>query len=173
MRKSKEHSKLLKHIIKTGKYAHMTFEEKFWKLVDVRGPNDCWIYNGKLYSNGYGCFRMNKIEALSHRISYTITHGIIPIKKIVMHSCDVRNCVNPNHLSVGTHSDNIQDMLGKNRENPPMGENNHRCKLKDEEVLEIRKMRKDGVLGKEIAKKYNISEPQVYRIANMKRRSTI
>jgi hypothetical protein len=166
---------LLKQEIKTGPYAHITFEEKFWKQIQFPSNyNDCWIFNGKLYSNGYGCFGINRTSFLAHRISFLIYYHYLPNNEnIVMHNCDNRACVNPLHLKEGSTSDNIQDMLNKNRNNPSKGENHFRCKLSDQDVLDIRKARKKGVLGKVLAEKYHVSKTQIYRIANNKRRRGI
>jgi len=161
----------LKQEIKTGPYAHMTFEEKFWLQVNIKSKNECWEFTKHLYSNGYGMFNISYRSVLAHRLSYMIHYGKIPDNKIIMHSCDNRKCVNPFHLSAGTQSENVQDMLSKGRDNFSKGTNHFRCKLDDNQIKEIIDARKKGIPGKELSEKYNVSCPQIYRVANGKRRN--
>ena len=91
---------------------------EFWKRVDVRGPQDCWLWQGTtIPRNGYGTFWHADLKQMvtAHRGAYLITHGAIPDGLEVMHSCDVRLCQNPAHLKLGTHLENMQDMQAKGR----------------------------------------------------------
>lgn len=76
----------------------------------------CWEWTGAKNNKGYGCLAVNKQKWLAHRLSYTITKGQIPAGQIICHTCDNPHCVNPQHLFAGTHTDNIKDMLTKNRQ---------------------------------------------------------
>jgi hypothetical protein len=163
----------LKREIKTGKYAHITFEEKFWKQVNLKTEDECWEFNKKLFSNGYGCFKINHLDVLAHHVSYLLIKGFIQDGNVIMHNCDNRKCVNPKHLSEGSQNDNITDMFNKNRQNPPMEMKNHRCKLTDKQILEIRELKKLNMLNREIALLYGVSLPQVSRINNYKRRANV
>jgi len=89
--------------------------ERFWpKVYKTLG---CWIWNaGKTsrdLSRGYGIFWLNGRKVLSHRVSWEIHNGPIPKGMNVLHDCDNPPCVNPEHLWLGTHSDNIQDAADK------------------------------------------------------------
>lgn len=76
---------------------------------------DCWLWQAGKFDSGYGQMHYEGKNQLAHRASYQMYKGPIPEGLVVMHSCDVRLCVNPNHLSVGTQKDNIQDCRDKGR----------------------------------------------------------
>lgn len=75
----------------------------------------CWLYRGFVHKNGYGdmCYRGKNMRV--HRLSYRLHKGEIPPGMDVCHTCDVRNCVNPDHLWVGTRKENVDDMTVKAR----------------------------------------------------------
>ena len=79
----------------------------------------CWEWQGFCLANGYGRFglRAGKI-VLAHRFAYEMANGVIPDGKMILHSCDNPPCVNPAHLSVGTHADNMHDMENRGRRAP-------------------------------------------------------
>lgn len=86
----------------------------FWCKVDKRGENECWCWTGGTQSRGYGSFSVNGKTYNAHRVSYVIHTGRIP-KHNVLHTCDTRRCVNPNHLWDGTQLENVRDMIEKGR----------------------------------------------------------
>ena len=88
--------------------------ERFWNKVDIRDENDCWIWTGGTVKQ-YGEFRFNDKIQSTHRISWQIHFGTIPEGMDVLHHCDNPPCVNPKHLFLGTHSDNMQDAEQKGR----------------------------------------------------------
>ena len=98
---------------------------RFWRFVEVAGPDDCWLWVGGRTSNGYGQMWSgvysggHAVPVRAHRASYVIHYGEIPEGKYVCHTCDNRLCVNPAHLWLGTHSDNMLDMRSKGRAVPP------------------------------------------------------
>ena len=75
----------------------------------------CWIWTSAKSGNGYGAITLRRKSMAAHRVSFIIHKGEIPDGLIVMHSCDVPLCVNPDHLSLGTHRDNAADMVAKGR----------------------------------------------------------
>lgn len=97
--------------------------DRFWPKVAVAGPDECWLWKAQITPAGYGQIGVGSLSdgtrgyALAHRMSYELAHGPIPHGMFVCHRCDVRNCVNPAHLFVGTHSDNMRDCSRKGRLN--------------------------------------------------------
>src|SRR3954468_24321166 len=94
--------------------------EAFWKKVDKRGTDDCWIWTGKRDGHGYGIFRgfSGKGEQAS-RFSLELSTGV-PLKEgeCALHNCpngDNPSCVNPGHLWIGTKADNNTDKMEKGR----------------------------------------------------------
>ncbi len=154
----------------TGSNAYKTPREIFMsKFQRGRG---CWNWKGKMFSNGYGDFRIKGKDMLAHRVMFQLVNGLIQFKRIlVCHRCDNRACLNPGHLFLGTHSDNTQDMLKKGRGNPPCGIAHYRCKLSDSDVAKIRKQYGTGkVLQQVLADRFGVRPNQISRIVTGARR---
>ncbi len=121
-------------------YNRVPIEERFWQYVNK--TESCWLWTGAIRSNGYGVINEggNHGKAIRvHRLSYEMHHGPIPPDLLVCHTCDVRNCVNPDHLFLGTYKDNNQDMSRKGRARGGVtGEAHGSAKLTEQQVLEIR-----------------------------------
>ena len=86
---------------------------RFWSKVNK--SDDCWTWTASCNKWGYGQFRLNGRCVLAHRAAYVFEHGPIPDGLFVMHLCDNPPCVNPAHLTLGTHTDNMADMKAKGR----------------------------------------------------------
>ncbi len=127
-----------------GARAHASLEERFWRRVQKAGPNECWEWTGGKAPNGYGIISKGGKSAgamSAHRASYMIANGApAPSDLVVMHSCDNRGCVNPNHLRLGTVRDNTADMdaKGRRRTVAPLGEGNGKSVLNADLVRYIR-----------------------------------
>lgn len=96
---------------------YQQFAEQFW--LKVRKSEGCWIWQGiidKRPDHGYGWFKFGgKWRVRAHRFSWEITYGNIPDGMLICHKCDVRACVRPEHLFLGTSRDNAKDMTKKGR----------------------------------------------------------
>lgn len=77
--------------------------------------NDCWLLPASKKNNGYSKMRINGVNKRAHKVSWEVFVGPVPKGLLVLHHCDVRHCVNPAHLWLGTPKDNYDDMLRKNR----------------------------------------------------------
>jgi hypothetical protein len=138
-----------------------TIRERFWSFVDRKPHNKCWDWTGAFAGGSYGVIKINKKNILAHRFCYKLCFGEIPNCLFVCHSCDNPKCVNPSHLFLGRHKDNMNDMVKKDRQ--AVGENNGRCKITLVQVEKIRALK--GKLSQEkIAKLFNISKTTVGHI---------
>jgi len=142
-------------------------EQAFWRCVDK--THACWQWNGHRLKKGYGQFYYKK-ESLAHRISWILTNGSIPDGLYVLHKCDNPPCVNPDHLFLGTQSQNLADMVAKGRDDPSYGENHFRCKLSLKQVKQIRQLRELGTLQSVLAESFGVTAAHISRIAGGTRR---
>lgn len=139
--------------------------KKFWSKVNK--TNDCWLWIGCLKDGRYGSFYFRKKGERAHRVAWILTYGDIPEELCVLHKCDNTLCVNPEHLFLGTQLDNIKDRDSKGRCNPgdsfKKGSLHKMAKLKEENILEIRKLYKQFSQQK-IAEQFGVSIMTINRI---------
>ena len=144
----------LKSII--GKEFDDSFKERFWSKVN-RGTG-CWMWTAEVKWDGYGKYWSNGRAVQAHRFSWELGHGPIPKGMVVCHLCDVKGCVRPSHLFIGTQSDNIQDAVKKGR--------TRTVKLTIDQVKQIRV---DSTSISEIARKYQMDPSTISRIKSRQR----
>lgn len=111
---------------------------RFYDKISCEDERGCWIWGASCLKGGYGKFTIHKKDLTSHRVSYMIHKGEIPLGFVVRHTCDNPKCVNPDHLLVGTRLDNVRDMDDRGRRRTPSGENHKNSKLTRENVIYIR-----------------------------------
>lgn len=93
--------------------------DRFMDKVMPEPMSGCWLWTGCALPSGYGNFRDGGGMTLAHRFAYGQFVGAIPSGGVVMHKCDTPCCVNPEHLSIGTHADNVADKVKKGRQRGP------------------------------------------------------
>ncbi len=91
---------------------------RFHNSYEVITETGCWLWTGWCGSQGYGGLMVKNEAVRAHRLSWELHYGPIPKGLYVCHKCDVKSCVNPDHLFLGTHKDNIQDAIKKGRIKP-------------------------------------------------------
>jgi hypothetical protein len=142
--------------------------ERFEEKVDKQ-EDGCWIWEGAKNNKGYGIFSYKGKTILAHRMSWLLHNGEIPKEQNVLHKCDVRACVNPEHLFLGSLKDNMQDCSKKGRlhVNFPgySGEKHGNAKLKNSDVIEIRERRKNGERACLLAKEYGVHRQTISDIS--------
>jgi len=156
--------------------------ERFeFKVYRTQSKDECDVWLAAIDNKtGYGQFGINGVCRGAHRIALEIKLGR-PIKSGMQanHTCDNRWCVNSNHLYEGTQLENIQDAIKRGRHisppkndiNPPIkyGEENNNCKLRKEQVKEIRELYKTKkITYSKLAKGFNISGGTISQIINNK-----
>ncbi len=145
---------------------HTTVQSRFWSKILILGPDDCWNWKGPFKSTGYGAFEVHTgIQEMSHRMTWQLTHGLIPKGMCVCHRCDNPKCCNPAHLFLDTVGGNFQDMMRKGRH-----AKGHKAGAKDRRfsifsVMEIRLLcNQGGMSGAELSRLFGNTAHEMNRI---------
>lgn len=137
-----------------------TLEQRFSEKI-VIAESGCHEWTGCLAENGYGMLHLDGRTAYAHRVAFEMAHGPIPSGGQIMHSCDNRRCVNPEHISLGSFRENMADMVSKSRQ--ALGIKNAHAKLTEEEVKLIRSLNGTNAA---VAKRFKVSASLVSLIRN-------
>lgn len=146
--------------------------KKQWGTTDldrfmryVRVTDTCWLWTGSSYTQfgarTYGQFYLAGRRTSAHRASYILHRGAIPDGLDILHSCDVKACVNPDHLRPGTHQENIREAFDKLPAGHFAGENNGRARLTWDDVHAIRSI---GGRTIDLARRYGVLPQQISNI---------
>lgn len=140
--------------------------ERFHEKVSPEPNSGCWIWTGAVKEHGYGVIGLGRRgtgTAKAHRVAYELYKGPIADGLFVLHSCDIPSCVNPDHLRLGSQSDNMRDCVKRKRHVMPdnRGERATWAKLTAEMARDIKTRTKTGP---EYAKLYGVSKSAIYRI---------
>lgn len=144
----------------------------------------CWLWTASKMANGYGQIGYKGKNAYAHRVSWILHKGQIKDGLFVLHRCDVRCCVNPDHLFLGSAKDNMHDMIVKGRQNfnwkqgkPATNKGKRSCisrenhgmaKLTEKDIAEIRRRYECGETQKSLGIEYGVIQPHISRIIRNK-----
>jgi hypothetical protein len=142
----------------------LPYADKFWSGVAKAGDDDCWLWTLGKDGKGYGGIGIQGRSLRCHKIAYLLVKGDIPAGLQVRHECDNPPCCNPAHLILGTHKQNMEDMAARGRVGTLHGDRNPKAKLTAEQVQELLVLRQLGALQRELAARFNISQPVVKKI---------
>lgn len=147
---------------KTAVPADVRFREK------VNKTEGCWLWTAGVNRQGYGLFnRATKPSkcVLAHRYSYELAHGPLAQSACVLHRCDNPRCVRPDHLFLGTRTDNADDKVAKGRQRGPKGERHPKAKVTEAVVRSIRRdFAAGGVSKSELARRYKLANRTAHAI---------
>lgn len=123
----------------------------------------CWIYK-KSCSGAYGKLRWRSKWYSAHRVAFEEFNGPIPTDKWVCHKCDTPKCVNPEHLFLGSASENRRDAVTKKR--AAIGERNPLARFTDRQIEEMRKLHNEGITYERLSNIFNCSYLHVFNVIN-------
>jgi len=141
-----------------------SLENRFWEKVnrDSRSEYQCWLWTAGTNSDGYGAIKVDGTKTNAHRIAYRLEEED-PGEKFVLHQCDNKQCVNPNHLYLGTPSQNLQDMWDRGLRDAS-GSNNPNAKLDSDDVEEIRERAAGDETHAELADEFGVASSTISMI---------
>ena len=146
----------------------------FWSRVEIDDESGCWNWVGAFSNCGYGKFSIGGLQTRAmttqgaHRVSYELFVGPIEAGKVIKHKCDNKRCVNPEHLEMGTTSENTQEAYDRNLTNVRKGNEHPFAKLTTKDIADIREAAANGPHGiqRQLAKQYGVCQPTISMIVN-------
>lgn len=143
--------------------------KRFESKVQKTETCHLWI-GGKKSIGGYGSFMLNGISERAHRAAWILYVGKIPKNKHILHSCDIKNCVNIKHLRVGTHKQNMRDTIKRGQMYlKPRGEDHFRNYIPETIIKEIKLRLKNGEKIIKLMNEYKVNR---HIISDIKRKQT-
>lgn len=139
----------------------------FWKNIIIN-ESGCWEWKRPRDVNGYGVCRVNGHKYRAHRVAYLLTHGTLPIDRLVCHHCDNPPCVNPKHLFLGDDKINHRDAVDKGRKFDCRGMNSFSAVFTDNDVLWIRKRYDSGEGCRKMGRELGVHHSTISAIGKRK-----
>lgn len=153
-----------------NQYTTPDLHTRFWNKVALTADdNQCWLWLAGI-TKGYGHLKINGKHYYAHRIAWMLPNYQIPDNMEICHSCDNPKCVNPKHLFIGTHQENVDDMHRKGRANQVNNENHGGCKLSNLQVADIRRLNTGGTSQRKLAIMFNVDRRTIGRIIRFENR---
>jgi hypothetical protein len=111
--------------------------ERLWQKADL--GDGCWEWSAATTGGGYGIIYISGAMEYAHRVAWSLDNNNDPGDGLVLHECDNKRCVNPDHLYLGDRSDNLHDAYERGQKDPDSfrGENHVNSKLTEEDVRDI------------------------------------
>lgn len=142
-------------------------QHRIFDKVQPEPNSGCWLWTGATFNHGRPQLRMGEKLVLAARVAYQAFVGPIPEGMLACHKCDTPLCVNPAHLFLGTHQDNKDDCVAKNRQARNRGEKGSRAVLTNEQVRAIRAIhRRGGISTEAIGREFGVSGRQIRYIVS-------
>lgn len=140
------------------------------KKLDFRvEDNGCYVVTShRLNKDGYASFYLDGMEQRIHRYVYQECFGPIPGGLVVRHKCDNPGCINPEHLELGTHNDNMRDKTERGRNKVLYGEKNPNSTITAQDALKIKKLLSEGKMPTEISRTLGVS---IYAVRGIRERN--
>jgi hypothetical protein len=143
----------------------MCWKQRFWAKVNK--TDKCWIWQAARSSrldDQYGKIKIGGKVYRSHRVAYAISNSLeLTFKGHVLHSCDNPLCCNPEHLSLGTHKQNMEQMKlrGRAGKTDQRGAKNHNSKLRDSDIIKIKELINQKLPNKKIAAMFGVAHQTI------------
>lgn len=165
-----------KRLMKHGDVSHITIRKpkdlllSIFARTEIKGDADCWEWGGPRYPGRFGYGKASSAKdgnVIVHRYVYSRLVADIPPGMLVLHRCDNPPCVNPAHLFLGTHQQNMDDMKAKGRSRSIhrlRGSSSKSAKLRDEDVIAIKKAFLRGGRNFALAREYGVHPDTIARI---------
>jgi len=147
----------------------VSFFERYQNKIEFGAPSGCWLWSGYSSRSGYGYISLKGNMRRAHREAFEDKNGPIPDGLVVRHKCDTPLCVNPDHLLIGTHADNVRDRESRGR--GPRGEGHPWTKITEADVLSIREIyipNHPVFSGAALARRFDVSFQLISAIINRK-----
>lgn len=136
-------------------------EDRILAKVEADPNGGCWLWGGTLSQEGYGRIMVDRKQKMAHRVSWEAHTDADPGDQCVCHRCDVRACVNPAHLFLGSSADNNRDRAAKGRSFIRRGDGNPVAKLTEADVRDVLRRLATGESQASLGREYGVHQSTI------------